>query len=186
MLNVTDFFARRWMRKEAEGQAWAESIGFKSPIFFVPDGECNADTPRPTLAFVGLRDGDVISEEDIQLKIVASGRDFKLVRIEFGYGNDPQDWQTLFESPDEVREAAVVYKWRVDSLKQDRVTLRLRMENNEDGYAERVISIRIDIPPTPTPTLEPTPTFIPPTATPVPPTETPVPPSETPEPSPTP
>jgi penicillin-binding protein 1C len=186
VLNVTDFFARRWMRKEAEGQAWAESIGFKSPIFFVPDGECNADTPRPTLAFVGLRDGDVISEEDIQLKIVASGRDFKLVRIEFGYGNDPQDWQTLFESPDEVREAAVVYKWRVDSLKQDRVTLRLRMENNEDGYAERVISIRIDIPPTPTPTLEPTPTFIPPTATPVPPTETPVPPSETPEPSPTP
>ncbi len=191
-LNVSEMFARRWLRREADGQNWAEANGFKPPIFFTPDGECKGDTPRPILEFLGLRDGDVIKEEELEIKIAASGDGFTLVRIEFGYGNDPQEWEVLFEGRNEIRDAGVVYKWKVDDLKNDRVTLRLRMENNNDGYAERVISIRIDLPePTSTPTLEPTftstftPTLAPPTETLVPPTETPVPPSDTPEPSPT-
>jgi hypothetical protein len=186
-LNVSEMFARRWLRREAEGQNWAESNGFKAPIFFTPDGDCKAEN-RPTLAFLGLRDNDTITDEELALKIDAWGNGFTVVRIEFGYGNDPQNWELLFESRAEIRDS-VVYKWDLTELNQDRVTLRLRMENRDDGYAERLIRLRIDIPePTPTPTLEPslTPTEVPPTD--IPPTETPTPapPTNTPEPSATP
>ena len=191
VLNVTDSFARRWLRRESQGISWAEDIGFKSPMFFVPDGDCKGGDPRPTLSFFSLSDGDVITEEDLDIKIVAAGDNFKLVRIEFGYGNDPQEWQVLFESNNEVRQSEVVYQWKLDKLTEDRITLRLRMENNNDGYAEKIIHLRIEIPeptetPTPTetatlpPTETPTETPIPPTETPAPPTETPIPPTETP------
>ncbi|MDX9991264.1 MAG: transglycosylase domain-containing protein [Anaerolineales bacterium] len=182
-LNVSEAFARRWLRREAEGQNWAEAAGFKAPIFFTPDGECKANSPRPNLDFAGLRDGDVITEEDLDLKIIASGEDFTRLRLEFGYGDDPQEWQVLFESQDEIRQAEVIYRWAVDNLDEDRVTLRLRMENKNEGYAERLIHLRIEIPePTPTPTLEPTftPTLLPPSETPLLPTATPPPPTETP------
>ncbi len=184
VLNVTDAFARRWLRREAQGQGWAESIGFESPLFFVPDSECKDGSPRPTLSFSGLRDGDVITEGDLDIKVVASGDGFRLLRIEFGYGDDPQDWEVIFEGNNEIRQPEVVYRWKVDKLTEDRVTLRLRMENNEDGYAERIVHLKIDIP---EPTATPEPTF---TSTPVPsdtpvPTETPLP-SDTPVPSETP
>jgi penicillin-binding protein 1C len=181
-LNVSEMFARRWLRREPEGQNWAEAAGFKAPIFFTPDGDCKAEN-RPTLAFLGLRDNETVEDEELALKIDAWGNGFTVVRIEFGYGNDPQDWEVLFESRAEVRDS-VVYKWDLTNLKQDRVTLRLRMENRDEGYAERLIRLRIEIPePTPTPTLEPslTPTDIPPTETP-----TLGPPTNTPEPSATP
>jgi penicillin-binding protein 1C len=192
-LNVSEPFARRWLRTEADGRNWAEAAGFKSPIFFTPDEECRLDVPRPTLEFVGLRDGDVIEEEELAIRIIAAGPEVSLVRVEFGYGNDPQAWGTLFEDRREYRDAEDVYRWRVDNLREDRVTLRLRLENSNGGYAERLIRIRIDIPePTPTPTLEPTetptPTLTPTiTLTPIPPSPTPILSSPTPVPaSPTP
>jgi penicillin-binding protein 1C len=203
-LNVSDAFARRWLRTEAEGQNWAEAAGFESPVFFTPDEECRADSARPKLEFVGLRDGDVIEDAELPIKIIATGPDVTLVRIEFGYGDDPQAWGTLVEERREIRDDEVIYRWQVDNLQQDRVTLRLRIENREGGYAERIVRLRIDIPePTPTPTLEPTftptpsptleptftPTPVPASPTPVPVSPTPVPASPTPvpvEPTPTP
>jgi penicillin-binding protein 1C len=189
-LNVSDPFAQRWLTSDSNGQAWAESIGFKSPILFTPDEECRADASRPTLMFVDLRDGEVVEIEEVELpiNIIASGSNVTLVRVEFGYGNDPQAWGTLFEGRDEIRDASVVYRWRVDDLQDDRVTLRLRVENRDGGYAERLIRIRLEIPePTPTPTPSLTPTLEPtetPTITPTP-TETPTP-SITPTPTQTP
>ncbi len=50
-LNVTDVWAREWLKDTADGQAWAEQMGFSKPVFFVPDRECTADDPHPILAF---------------------------------------------------------------------------------------------------------------------------------------
>lgn len=189
VMNVTEAFARRWLRKEAQGQDWAEAAGFKSPIFFVPEGDCTSASPRPSLEFFGLHEGDVITDDKTDIKIIASGQGFTRYRLEFGYGNDPQEWETIFESDNEVSQPSIVFSWKVDKLKEKKITLRLRMENKEDGYAERVIHIKVDIPdptatpepPTATP-LPPTATTIPPTSTTIPPTSTSVPPTQTPVP----
>jgi penicillin-binding protein 1C len=186
VLNVTDAFARRWLRKEDQGQDWAKEAGFKSPIFFVPDGECTEANLRPMLEFVGLHDGDIVTTDELEVKLLANGSGFERYSLAFGYGNAPQEWEVLFESDKEVGQPAIVFRWKVDKLQEDKITLRLRMENKNGGYAERIIHLRIEIPePTATP-LPPTETPLPPTETPLPPTETPVLPTETPIPSPEP
>ena len=47
VLNVDDSFARKWIRRDPAGQAWAEEMGFPDPVVFAPDRECRADDPRP-------------------------------------------------------------------------------------------------------------------------------------------
>ncbi|GAB4502163.1 MAG: PBP1A family penicillin-binding protein [Anaerolineales bacterium] len=198
-LNVTDIFARRWLRQDEQGRNWAEEQGFKRPIFFVPDGDCNGED-RPTLKW-NLRESDTINDNELSINAAAFAPNFSLFRLEFGYGDDPQNWEILLESRDPARETTKIYNWDLTTLTNDKVTLRLRMENKDGGYAELLAHLRI-IPPSPTPlppsetptasatsTLPPTdlPT-LPPSETPTPaPSETPTPlPSETPSPSATP
>ena len=72
----------------------------------------------------------------------------------------------------------VVHVWKLKETDKGRITLRLRMENKDGGYAQRILHLKLDYTkPTPTPTDVP-PTDLPPTDTP--PTETPPPPTETP------
>ncbi|NCP87512.1 MAG: hypothetical protein CO094_13985 [Anaerolineae bacterium CG_4_9_14_3_um_filter_57_17] len=176
-LNVTDSFARRWLRQDDQGRNWAEEQGFERPIFFVPDGDCNGDD-RPTLQW-NLREGDVLHENELSINAAAFAPNFSLFRLEFGYGDDPKTWETLLESGNPLRQSEKIYNWDLTSLTNDKVTLRLRMENKNGGYAELLAHLRI-IPPSPTP-LPPSET---PTATPSP-SDTPLPaPSDTPLPAP--
>jgi hypothetical protein len=183
-MNVTDRFARQWLRKDNNGRAWAESMGFDRPIFFVPDKECKNDSPHATLSILDLKDGDTLTTEKIDLRIVAYATGgFESWRLEYGPGDDPgnDNWQMLLTSGTEVKEPTIVHNWNLAQAGNGKVTLRLRMENKDSGgYAERLLHLKIDYtPPTPTPTQTPLPTEIP-TNTPVPPdtavpTNTPVP-----------
>lgn len=194
-MNVADREGRFWLRKVDEGRAWAEQMGFDSPVFFTPDEECKADSPRATLSIENIRDGDVLTEEKIDVEIIADATDgFTVWKLEYAEGDDPADtdWQLLMESDQRVPSRMKVVNWNLEKVGNARFTLRLRMENRDGGYAERMIHIKIDYhPPTPEPTLVPpteTPTPIPPTETtvPLPPTETPTPPTpESPTPAPT-
>lgn len=187
-LNVTDSFARRWLRQDDLGRSWAEEQGFERPIFFVPDGECNGED-RPTLKW-NLRENDTINGSELSINAAAFGQDFTLFRLEFRYDADPNHWETLFESREPLRQLEKIYTWDLTALGNDKVTLRLHMENKNGGYAELLAQLKIVLPsPTPTETASatPTPTDLPtvlpsetPSATPLPSeTSTPLP-SETP------
>lgn len=195
-LNVTDRDARFWLRKLDEGRAWAKEMGFDRPIFFVPDEECGANSPRASLSIVNIQEGAVLTAEKIDVEVIADATNgFETWKLEFAPGDAPgeSDWQVLIESDQRVPSPMPVINWNLNKTGNGRWTVRLRMTSKNGGYAEKVIHIKIDytpptpipVPPTETPTLAP-PT---PTETPVPPTETqvPVPPTETPtlEPSPT-
>jgi hypothetical protein len=184
-MNVSDREARFWLRRMDEGRAWAEQMGFDRPIFFTPDDECKADTPRATLSIENIRDGQVLTDEKMDVEIIADATGgFTIWRLEYAEGDDPgeNDWKILFESDQRVPSRMKVVNWNLEKTGNARFTLRLRMENQDGGYAEKIIHIKIDYTP---PTPEPTP--IPPTETPtpilptdIPPTQTPIPP--TPEP----
>lgn len=195
-MNVSDPEGRFWLRRVDEGQAWAEQMGFDWPIFFTPGQECGDNTPRVTLSIENIKDGEVLTDETMDVEIIADATDgFTTWRLEYAEGDDPreEDWQLLIESDQRVPSRMKVVNWNLEKTGNARFTLRLRMENKDGGYAERLIYVKIDYtPPTPEPTPIPpteTPTPIPPTPTPEPPTSTPVPPTPappTPEPTATP
>jgi membrane peptidoglycan carboxypeptidase len=191
-MNVDDREGRFWLRKTDEGRAWAEQMGFNLPIFFTPDEECDSNTPRVTLSIENIRDGQTLTDEKMDVEIIADATNgFTIWRLEYAEGNDPRDddWQLLMESDQRVPSRMKVVNWNLEKTGNARFTLRLRMENKDGGYAEKIIHIKIDytpptpIPPTETPTpIPPKPTPEPPTSTPIPPTITPVPPTATSEP----
>ena len=169
-MNVTDGSAQRWLRKDDAGRNLASELGFDRPIFFVPDGECKSDSPRATLSIENVKDGDSLTAEKIDLRIIASAAGaFQTWRLELAPGHDPgeNDWQTLYESNAQIPEPQNVYTWDLSKVPNGKYTLRLRMENQDGGYAQKALKIEINY----TPPTE-TPTPITPTSTPEPATST--------------
>jgi penicillin-binding protein 1C len=170
-LNVTDSFARRWIRRDPQGQAWAEEMGFSAPVTFAPDRECRSDDPRPMISFLAPRDGETITSSPLDIWAVATATDwFESVRLEYGEGLDPENWEVLAEYDRQFRDPEVIYRWNLEEVPSGIYTLRLYMSSSENTYAETRIRLNIQVPtPTPTPTETPEPTSTPlPTWTPLP------------------
>ncbi len=213
VLNVKDAWAKKWIRQDGAGQAWAEEMGFEDPIPFTPPQECKPEDPHPILAFSAPRDEERIRSNPLEIfgRADASGL-FRRVTLEYGLGDDPDEWERLERWNEPIAQIERLYVWDMDDIPIGPVTLRLYMESTEDTFAKLVVRLDNQIPTptptatatateTPTPTVTPTPTSTP-TVTPTPtytptPTETPrlpkatdtytppPPPSDTPAPSPT-
>ncbi len=192
-INVVEQWARNWIYQEPLGQQWARDMGFDN-IFYVPDRKCAATDPRPTLNFIGLADGQTITQNLLDITVVANATSgFQSWRLEGGPGGDVGDLPTLFGDifiP--VQNPTNVFTWDLTGIPNGQVTLRLFMTGEGNTYADKFIHLNLNLPtptptptptetPTPTPTLTPTPTEIPtvtlipsetPSSTP-PPTETP-------------
>lgn len=184
VMNVNDEWARKWL-KTGDGRAWLESHDLPRNPFFKPERECSSDDPRPILQFSNLKENDIVTESplDIRAVINVTKGGFTGWRLEYGKGSDPSDWTLLAEGRDKFEQPDTIYKWDLEDVDGDRLTLRLTLMNGEDFYAEKRVFLTVSLPtPTPEPTLTPTP--IPPTASP---TDTPVPATSTPSltPSPT-
>jgi penicillin-binding protein 1C len=186
VLNVSDPFARKWIRKDGQGQAWANQIGFDPPVLFSPTRECKASDPHAVLDFAYPRDNAVITDSLLDIYAVANAtQGFDTWQLSYGFGDNPIEWDTLSQGKNGFDQPEVIYNWDLVGFPNDIVTLRLRMTGSDGAYAERKIRLFIQAP-TPTPTFTPTPTETPtPTLT-----ETLIPtetltPSETPSPSPT-
>ena len=173
VINVTEEWARNWIRQEDAGRQWARDMGFED-IFFVPDRKCNADDPRPNLQFVGLEDGQTITQTSLNISIVADATSgFRSWRLE--WGSDPGNLTTLFgDITTPVSSPTSVYTWNLAGMPNGQIVLRLYMQGDGDSYADKNIHLNLIVPtPTPLPTSTSTPI---PSVTPTPmPTETPTP-----------
>jgi penicillin-binding protein 1C len=191
VLNVSEEWAKRWIRREAAGQAWAESIGFQDPVTFAPSRQCKEDDPRPLLAFTYPQDGDRITSSPLDIFGQADATQwFDYFRLEFGLGEDPLEWEQLERSESPARQPQELHELDLEGIPNGAISLRLYLHSSEDTFAELEITLNNQVPtPTPTPTntptptatatMTPTPTYTPlptntPTATP-PPTSTPLP-----------
>ncbi len=171
VLNVSDPWAKKWIRNTSQGRAWAESMGFDKPVTFRPTSACNDEDPRPILEIQSPRDGDQITSNPLEIIGKADAtRNFDHYRLEYGLGSDPDKWELIENKKTPVRETGRLAKWDLTELPPGDVTLRLFVHSNQDTYAVLVIHLNLQVPtPTPTPTSTSTPT---PTPTP---TETPTP-----------
>jgi membrane peptidoglycan carboxypeptidase len=179
VLNVSDSWARRWIRRDQQGQAWAEQMGFEQPVTFTPSRECRADDPRPRLAFSAPQENATIVNSPLDIYgIVDATHGFDFMRLEYGIGDKPVEWKLLAQSRDRLISPGLIHSWDLALFPLERVTLRLTIYSTEETYAETTLHLTIQVPtptPTPTPTETPTPTA---TSTPLPtstPTITPTP-----------
>jgi penicillin-binding protein 1C len=163
VLNVKEPAAKKWIRKDAAGQAWAESIGFGDKITFAPERECNADDPRPILGFTAPGDKERIRANPLEIFGKADATDwFDYFTLDWGVGEEPGEWDPLERSDDPVNQPARLYVWEMEDIPLGPVSLRIYMHSTEDTYAEVKILLDNQIPtPTPTPTETPTPTYTP-------------------------
>jgi penicillin-binding protein 1C len=180
-LNVTDTWAKKWIKKNPAGQTWAEEMGFLDPVKFAPNRDCQADDPRPILAFTSPEDFEKITSSPLGIYGMADATEgFDSVQLEYGRGEDPVEWKTLAKGKERINRPELLYSWDLEEIPEGVITLRLTVYSTEDTYAETLLHLNLQVPtPTPTPTYTPTqtPTFTPtPTMTP---TKTPKP-SETP------
>lgn len=181
VLNVQDGWARLWINREAQGRAWAEQMGFDTPVIFAPERECRADDPRPFLEFVSPREGERIQAGRVDFYVMADASNgLETLELEYGRGDKPDRWMPLYRGRERVRQSGPIATWELEGLPDGLYTFRLRMTNSQGGYAEKLLHLVVELPtPTPQPTDTPFPTEIPfPTSTPIPtwpPVETPIP-----------
>lgn len=158
VLNVTDPFAKEWIRKDPEGKKWAEQNGFEKKIRFVPERECKSDDPRPKLDFISPRNGDTLTTPLVEIYLLADATQwFKSFQLDYGLGADPKEWTTIVKRNSPAQPNDPVASWEVGDLPSGLVTLRLIIFSEKDTYAEKKIQVILQVP-TPTPTYTPTPT----------------------------
>ncbi|MGD8403918.1 MAG: transglycosylase domain-containing protein [Anaerolineales bacterium] len=182
-----DPWAEKWIQTGA-GKDWLESHGFPRNVEIAPQRECENDDPQPTIEFRGLKDGDVITDNDVEIRAVIDAPDgIKSWKLEYGSGNNPNSWEQIANGDDAVESPTTLLNWDVSDVDNGTITLRLTVTGDK-GYAEHEITLKIDLPvPTPTPTLTPSATLPVPTDTPTPtPTNTLPMQTNTPTPTPTP
>lgn len=173
VLNVTDSWARKWIKKDPRGIAWAEKIGFQSPVTFAPERECRADDPRPVLSFLAPRDFETISVNPIDIYAMADATQwFEGMRLDWGFGNEPIEWYPIVQRGHRTSQPDLIARWDAENMPPGLITLRMTLFSSEGTTAEKFLRLNLSIP-TPTPTPTPTSTPIPtPTSTPWP-TDTP-------------
>jgi penicillin-binding protein 1C len=180
-MNVNDKFGRQWLRT-GQGKDWLESHDMPRNPFFAPDKECSASDPHPVLEFSNLNDSTVITDPTLPINGVIDVKNggFTGWQLEYGTGDDPSEWNLLAQGTNSFPTPSLIYTWNMQGIQDNKITLRLYLANGDDNYAERRVTITLNIPtPTPLPTMTPSPTSIPPTvaptdtAAPVVPTETP-------------
>lgn len=179
VLNVTDPWAKNWIKNDPQGKAWVDNIGFPKPITFTPSRQCNADDPRPILSITSPRDGDTINTSPLDIfGQVHATNHFDYYKLEYGMGVDPAKWELLDKRNSPVGQPDKIFTWDMFEVPVGPVTLRLVLYSTQDTHAELRIQLNLQIPtptstptetptPTPTPTMTPTPTDTP-TITPTP------------------
>lgn len=170
VINVTDEWAIKWIKENQEGKDWASGMGFKKPYTFTPKRECKADDPRPQISISSPSEGETITSSPLEIiGQVNATEKFANFRLEYGKGDDPDDWDLLEKRSKPVKNEKEIFEWDVSKISAGIYTLRIIMYSSEDTYAELKMHINIQVPtPTPTPTATYTPTFTPtvtPTAT---------------------
>jgi penicillin-binding protein 1C len=160
-INAKDQWAQKWIQQDEAGQQWARDMGF-TDIFFVPDRKCQAGDPRPHLEFAGLQSGQTITQSPFDISIIANATSgFRSWRLDWSTNASMDDSKLLIgEINTPIDTATKVYSWNLEGVPNGPVTLRLYMQAEGDGYADKHILVNLNLPtPTPTPTF--TPTFTP-------------------------
>jgi membrane peptidoglycan carboxypeptidase len=156
-INVTEFWAGEWL-ETAAGEAWAEEMDFSDPLIFIPTEECSSADDPAIIEWIGLSDGDTVSEAELPLVLqIWGGNRFRRFKIAYSLDSSPNNWNEVGTFTEQFRNGGEVTIWDISDLPSGTINLRVRMEGNGQRYAVKIIQLNLQVP-TPTPTATPTPT----------------------------
>jgi hypothetical protein len=118
-INVTDPWAVKWIRETSQGRSWAESMGFRNPLLFVPPRDCGRMTHVPFLEINAPWDGQTITTNPLDIigKVFASSdQDFRSFRIDYTLAENPSHQHTLMESGSQVKQTDRLVSWDVQDI----------------------------------------------------------------------
>ncbi len=148
VINVSDPWAIQWFSSK-DGRNWLDSNGFPFPPVLAPQRECNKSDPRPNLA-LSVNDGDVINQPILAVDGTADATaDFKSWKLEFGLGDNPNDWTILAQGNKPVNNG-LMFNWDLSNLPNGTITLHLYV-TGKNGYAERFVHFSLQVAPPPPP-----------------------------------
>jgi membrane peptidoglycan carboxypeptidase len=78
----------------------------------------------------------------------ATSPDFEGYVLEWGLGDDPEEWVTIVSNPNEV-STGTIGAWNVSGLPEDEYTLRLTVLDEEMGEIQTQVKVFIGTPPSP-------------------------------------
>lgn len=166
VLNITDPWAIKWIKENNQGKSWAKNNGFSDPIFIIPERECTDGDPKPEIEFAGLSDGQIINYGSLDIyAIINATQNYKEWRLEYGIGDDPEEWRPLLEHiTTQYSQPEKIYNWDISNFPIGTVTLRIYMSSTQDTYAEKRLHLNFQVPTlmptlTSSPTQTPTSTF---------------------------
>jgi penicillin-binding protein 1C len=151
-INVLDPWAIGWIQNNQEGKAWASNMGFTDPVLFAPARECQASDSHPIIELSSPTDGQTITNSPLDIfgKIDASS-DFMNFSLQYGLGDDPTEWNVLYNGNQPVRQPEKFYSWDLQSFAPGIITLRIIINSVSGGFAERLIHLNLQyVSPTPT------------------------------------
>jgi penicillin-binding protein 1C len=155
VIGVDDPWARRWLTETAEGQAWAATYHFSTPVAWAPTESCTANSPHPLVGIDYPPEGATLEAAPIDIigRAGATGN-FSHFIIDYGLSHAPEGWGTVLEhNTNQYSAAGQLTTWDMSHLPDGPVTLRIIVFSQSGGSAEartRFYVVR------PTPTPEPT------------------------------
>jgi penicillin-binding protein 1C len=164
VMNVQDKWGRQWLRS-GTGKDWLESHDMPRNPYFAPDRECNGSDPHPVLEFTNINETSVITNPTLPINgiIEVKNGGFREWRLEYGTGEDPDQWNLLAQGTNAFPGSSLIYTWNIQDHYEGKITLRIYLSDGEDKHAERRVTLTLNLPAPPT--VTPSPTEFIPTAT---------------------
>jgi len=154
VMNVNDPWAKKWIEETDQGREWAKNIGFEEEVQYLPERLCTEHDPRPYLLFAGLNEGQNITENPLDLYVLAyATENFDGFSLEYGIGPDPDSWTPILSNiREQFEQPNLIYSWDVNTIPTGVITLKINMKSTENTFAEKKIKLNIMVP-TVTPTM---------------------------------
>ncbi len=148
-INVKDIWAQRWLLTTKEGYDWAASMKFlneNNSVTFTPAKSCGPQDNEPTIAFANLSDGLEIKEDLVAVYGVANASELDTVSLEFGFGEDPQEWFVIANqsSGRQIYNPEKIGEWQTQGLSNGPYTVRIYVSNQTGAFAEKRVIVNLD------------------------------------------
>ena len=142
----------------ARGRNGRKTWALNPPLFSSRPGCAKRRIRGQTSCFVGLDDRQYITQNPLDLyAVVDATSNFRSFYLEYGEGDNPSSWMRLVdEGGNKSSQPQKMLTWDMGGIKSGIVTLRLYMKSDNNGYAEKLFRLNIQVPTrTPTPTITP-------------------------------
>ncbi|MCS6835993.1 MAG: transglycosylase domain-containing protein [Anaerolineae bacterium] len=156
-LNISDPFAIQWINGTPEGRAWAQRVGLPANAQPIPAQECQQGQTFPTIILNAPGPEGQPLSGTVTITGQVTATDFARFDLEFAPANSANFQRIVTNTQQFPTPGSTLATWDTTAVPNGTYTLRLAAYSTRGGFIFRTVNVTLNnVPPTPTPTLEPT------------------------------